>query len=134
MFKLNLCLNIKRNQNQSKVSLLDKLSNLDVLTFKQFSPFNISTVKHRFVPKNTGTVYLYRYRMNRYIFQLNISYQQFLASYSGAASKVQVITTTGLRLQLPATRFRPFLTQIGVRGQFRLTTDQKNKFIKLEAL
>ncbi|WP_128644343.1 DUF2835 family protein [Vibrio sp. 624788] len=54
--------------------------------------------------------------MNHYIFQLNISYQQFLASYSGAASKVQVITTTGLRLQLPATRFRPFLTQIGVRG------------------
>ena len=72
--------------------------------------------------------------MNHYIFQLNISYQQFLTSYSGAASQVQVITTTGLRIQLNATRFRPFLTQIGVRGQFRLTTDQKNKFIKLEAL
>lgn len=72
--------------------------------------------------------------MNSYLFRLNITYQQFLANYSGAASNVHVITTTGLRLQLPATRFRPFLTQIGVKGLFRLTTDQNNKFIKLEAL
>ncbi|NOH96249.1 DUF2835 domain-containing protein [Vibrio sp. 99-70-13A1] len=72
--------------------------------------------------------------MNHYHFSLNITYQNFLAHYSGAASTVQVVTTTGLRLQLPATRFRPFLTQIGVKGLFRLTTDHNNKFIKLEAL
>ncbi|WP_141138435.1 DUF2835 family protein, partial [Vibrio sp. V05_P4A8T149] len=39
-----------------------------------------------------------------------------------------------LRLQLPASRFRPFLSQIGVKGRFRLTTDQNNKFVKLETL
>ncbi|OXX75079.1 hypothetical protein B9J87_01540, partial [Vibrio sp. V19_P1S1T109] len=47
---------------------------------------------------------------------------------------VQVYTDQGLRLQLPASRFRPFLSQIGVKGRFRLTTDQNNKFVKLETL
>ncbi|MDN2481138.1 DUF2835 domain-containing protein [Vibrio agarivorans] len=72
--------------------------------------------------------------MNQYYFNLNISYQSFLQHYSGAASNVVVSTSTGMRIQLPAARFRPFLTQIGVKGQFRLITDQNNKFIKLERL
>ncbi|HCM1038222.1 DUF2835 domain-containing protein [Vibrio parahaemolyticus] len=72
--------------------------------------------------------------MKHYYFTLNISYQTFLYHYSGAASSVQVITNNGLRLQLPAAKFRPFLSQLGVRGQFRLTTDQNNKFLKLETL
>ncbi|WP_193246876.1 DUF2835 domain-containing protein [Vibrio navarrensis] len=72
--------------------------------------------------------------MNQYYFSLNISYQTFLAHYSGAASSVQVVTDNGLRIQLSATRFRPFLSQLGLRGRFRLTTDQNNKFIKLETL
>ncbi|CAM4409018.1 DUF2835 domain-containing protein [Vibrio astriarenae] len=72
--------------------------------------------------------------MNQYYFNLNISYQSFLQHYSGTASNVVVSTSTGMRIQLPASRFRPFLTQIGVKGQFRLITDQNNKFIKLERL
>ncbi|MDN3610071.1 DUF2835 domain-containing protein [Vibrio ostreicida] len=72
--------------------------------------------------------------MKHYYFTLNISYQSFIAHYSGAASHVLAITDQGLRLQLPASRFRPFLSQIGLKGRFRLTTDQNNKFIKLEVL
>ncbi|AEH33265.1 DUF2835 family protein [Vibrio anguillarum] len=72
--------------------------------------------------------------MKQYYFTLNISYQTYLAHYSGVASSVQVYTDQGLRLQLPASRFRPFLSQIGVKGRFRLTTDQNNKFVKLETL
>ncbi|EKO3451479.1 DUF2835 domain-containing protein [Vibrio fluvialis] len=72
--------------------------------------------------------------MNRYFFSLSISYQAFLSHYSGAASTVLVLTECGLRLQLPAAKFRPFLSQIGVKGRFRLTTDQNNKFLKLEVL
>ncbi|GAD65254.1 DUF2835 domain-containing protein [Vibrio proteolyticus] len=72
--------------------------------------------------------------MNTYFFRLNISYQAFLAHYSGMAASVLVVTEQGVRLQLPASRFRPFLTQIGVKGRFRLTTDQNNKFLKLEVL
>ncbi|OEE39451.1 DUF2835 domain-containing protein [Vibrio ordalii] len=72
--------------------------------------------------------------MKQYYFTLNIPYQTYLAHYSGVASSVQVYTDQGLRLQLPASRFRPFLSQIGVKGRFRLTTDQNNKFVKLETL
>ncbi|WP_217512058.1 DUF2835 domain-containing protein [Vibrio metschnikovii] len=72
--------------------------------------------------------------MNYYFFYLNISYQTFLAHYSGLASHILVTTEHGLRLQLPAAKFRPFLSQIGVKGRFRLTTDQNNKFIKLDML
>ncbi|PQJ47645.1 hypothetical protein BTN99_07095 [Vibrio campbellii] len=72
--------------------------------------------------------------MNQYYFSLNIPYQTFLSHYSGIASSVQVITDNGLRAQLDASKFRPFLTQLGVRGRFRLTTDQNNKFLKLETL
>lgn len=72
--------------------------------------------------------------MNQYYFSLNISYQTFLAHYSGVASNVLVTTENGLRLQLSAVKFRPFLSQIGLNGRFRLTTDQNNKFIKLEML
>ncbi|TON86642.1 DUF2835 family protein, partial [Vibrio parahaemolyticus] len=54
--------------------------------------------------------------MKHYYFTLNIPYQTFLSHYSGAASSVQVITNNGLRLQLPAAKFRPFLSQLGVRG------------------
>ena len=72
--------------------------------------------------------------MNYYYFSLNISYNTFLSHYGGAASNVVVVTDNGLRLQLPAARFRPFLSQLGVKGRFRLTTDQSNKFVKLEVL
>lgn len=72
--------------------------------------------------------------MNYYFFSLNISYQTFVAHYSGVASNVMVTTEQGLRLQLPATRLRPFLSQMGVKGRFRLATDQNHRFIKLEML
>lgn len=72
--------------------------------------------------------------VTHYFFSLNISYQAFLSHYSGSASQVLVVTEQGLRLQLPASRFRPFLSQIGVKGRFRLTTDHNNKFVKLEVL
>ncbi|WP_112479983.1 DUF2835 domain-containing protein [Vibrio variabilis] len=72
--------------------------------------------------------------MKHYYFTLNISYQQYLTHYTGHASSVLVYTDQGLRLQLPATRFRPFLTQLGLKGRFRLTTDQNNKFLRLESL
>ena len=72
--------------------------------------------------------------MNRYFFRLDISYHTFLAHYSGAASNVLVYTEQGLKLQIPAARLRPFLTQIGVKGRFCLSTDNLNKFVKLESL
>ncbi|WP_413284455.1 DUF2835 domain-containing protein [Vibrio sp. MA40-2] len=72
--------------------------------------------------------------MNHYTFRLDIPYHVFLQHYSGSASSVMVYTEQGLNLQIPAARLRPFLTQIGIRGRFRLTTDPDNKFVRLEVL
>ncbi|MGR5152394.1 DUF2835 domain-containing protein [Photobacterium swingsii] len=65
--------------------------------------------------------------MNAFTFSVNISYQAYLNHYSGAASSVVVITDNGIRLQLPASRFRPFLSQIGVKGRFRVEVNAQNK-------
>ncbi|PMH46497.1 hypothetical protein BCU68_00135 [Vibrio sp. 10N.286.49.B3] len=72
--------------------------------------------------------------MKYHFFRLNISYQAFLAHYSGRASYVQVTTEEGLSLKLPAFRFRPLLTHRGIEGRFKLTTDVNNKFLRLEMI
>ena len=72
--------------------------------------------------------------MNQYFFSLNISYQTFLNHYSGQASTVLVVTENGLRLQLPAARLRPYLSQLGIRGRFRLITDHNNKIQQIDIL
>ncbi|WP_299018739.1 DUF2835 domain-containing protein [uncultured Photobacterium sp.] len=72
--------------------------------------------------------------MTSYTFSVNISYHNYLNHYSGAASTVLVFTDNGLRLQLPASRFRPFLSQLGVRGRFRITVNNQNRLDKLERI
>ncbi|PSW06293.1 DUF2835 domain-containing protein [Photobacterium lipolyticum] len=70
--------------------------------------------------------------MTTYTFSLNITYQSFLNHYSGAASTVIVVTDHGLKLQLPASRFRPFLSQLGVKGYFRVVVNHQNKIEIIE--
>ncbi|MGF1775996.1 DUF2835 domain-containing protein [Vibrio nomapromontoriensis] len=72
--------------------------------------------------------------MNYYHFSMNIRYQAFIEHYAGHAANILVVTDNGLKLQLPAARFRPYLTQIGIKGRFRLTTDHNNKFLRLDSL
>jgi hypothetical protein len=72
--------------------------------------------------------------LKHYYFILNIPYQTFLMHYSGVASSVVVNTDEGLRIQVSASRFRPFLSQIGLKGRFRLTTDQNHRYLQLELL
>lgn len=72
--------------------------------------------------------------MRSFTFRVNISYQVFLQHYSGAASSAVVITENGLKLQLPAVRLRPYLTQMGVRGRFQVAVDDNNKLTTLTKL
>jgi hypothetical protein len=69
--------------------------------------------------------------MKQYFFTLSITYQAYLQHYSGQASNVLIVTECGLKLQLPASRLRPFLTHGGIQGRFVLSTDMNNKFVKL---
>ncbi|EAR53647.1 MULTISPECIES: DUF2835 domain-containing protein [unclassified Photobacterium] len=72
--------------------------------------------------------------MRSFTFRVNISYQVFLQHYSGAASSAVVVTENGLKLQLPAVRLRPYLTQMGVRGRFQVAVDDNNKLTTLTKL
>ncbi|KJF80900.1 DUF2835 domain-containing protein [Photobacterium angustum] len=72
--------------------------------------------------------------MRSFTFRVNISYQVFLQHYSGTASSAVVMTENGLKLQLPAVRLRPYLTQMGVRGRFQVAVDDNNKLTTLTKL
>ena len=72
--------------------------------------------------------------MKIYTFSVNISYQAYLNHYSGAASTVLVVTDNGLKLQMPASRFRPFLSQLGVKGRFRVSVNAQNRLETLERI
>ncbi|PSV27502.1 DUF2835 domain-containing protein [Photobacterium sp. GB-56] len=72
--------------------------------------------------------------MRSFTFRVNISYQVFLQHYFGAASSAVVVTENGLKLQLPAVRLRPYLTQMGVRGRFQVAVDDNNKLTTLTKL
>ena len=74
--------------------------------------------------------------MNRvYHFRVDLSYQDFTAYYQGAVKFVVVRDDSGLLLQLPAARLRPFITPSGIHGRFELELDEHNatrRLVRLE--
>ena len=54
--------------------------------------------------------------------------------YQGQIKYIIVETDQGLKLQLPAHNFRPFVNSNGIQGRFRLITDEQNKLQKIEKL
>ena len=69
--------------------------------------------------------------MKQYHFRISISYQEFEKLYRVPNTVVKVRSEQGAMLQLPAMRFVPFFTQLGVRGYFELQLNDDNKFQKL---
>ncbi|WP_354624515.1 DUF2835 domain-containing protein [Psychromonas sp. MME2] len=72
--------------------------------------------------------------MKEFYFRLNIPYQAFQQLYTTPNTVVKVRDEEGRMIQLPAMRFVPFFSQLGVRGRFQLTLDENNKFISLTFL
>jgi len=69
--------------------------------------------------------------MKQFYFRLNISYQSFEQIYRVPNTTVRVREEKGKMLQIPASRFLPFLSQLGIRGRFAITLDKANKFIEI---
>ena len=65
--------------------------------------------------------------MKSYHFRINISYQEFEKLYRTPNVTVKVRSDQGAMIQLPAMRFVPFFTQLGVRGYFELQLSDQNK-------
>ncbi len=72
--------------------------------------------------------------MKHFYFRLNISYQAFEKLYHQPNTVVKVRDEAGQMVQIPASRFVPFFSQLGVRGRFELIIDDNNKFEKLQLL
>jgi len=67
-----------------------------------------------------------------FYFRLNITYQSFEQLYRTPNTVVKVREEGGKMLQIPAMRFVPFFSQLGVRGRFELMLDENNKIHNLQ--
>ncbi|WP_100641459.1 DUF2835 family protein [Alteromonas facilis] len=68
---------------------------------------------------------------NEYEFSLCVSYKQCEQLYMQGNNSVVVLSTTGVRISLPAKNLRPFVSTNGIHARFRLVTSAQNKIISL---
>ncbi|AXT30247.1 DUF2835 domain-containing protein [Pseudoalteromonas tunicata] len=72
--------------------------------------------------------------MFEFFFTINLSYEKCLGYYHGTIKQIQVTSDEGKKIRLPAERFRPFITSIGIRGRYRLRLTETHQFISLEKI
>lgn len=65
--------------------------------------------------------------MNEIQFDLNISSEDYLRYYQGAAGQVIAYGLNGQTLQFPANLLRPFITHNGIQGRFAIQFDHNHK-------
>jgi len=70
------------------------------------------------------------------VFELNLSItaDKMLSYYRGHARLVQALDNQGLRISFPAQALRPFVTDQGVQGVFRIRIDDDNKLIDVQKI
>ena len=106
----------RSNTSSSRVgngaSLLDCLQSQDFWTLKARQSFSIEN-------------------MNRFVFNLNISTQEYLPYYRGVVNKVVATCNDGTTVQFPAGLLTPFVTNGGIRGAFVLTCNEDGKGAQL---
>jgi hypothetical protein len=69
-----------------------------------------------------------------YQFSLYLSVAKTESIYQGQVKYIIVETDQGLKLQLPAHNFRPFVDSNGIKGRFRLITDDQNQLKKIQKI
>jgi len=68
------------------------------------------------------------------IFNLTISAEEMLRYYQGGPSVVTTHSIDGRKVRFPASRLRPFMTTMGIRGRFSITFDDNNKFLEMRRI
>ncbi|MCC5451648.1 DUF2835 domain-containing protein [Rheinheimera sp. UJ51] len=73
--------------------------------------------------------------MNRqYLFSGFVSTEKCQQFYRGEIRYVIVTADSGERIQLAFKHFKPFISQLGIRGRFRLTLTNNGDFFSLEKI
>ena len=70
--------------------------------------------------------------MVEYYFNLRLSYNDCMDYYYGRFKSLQVIEDGGKTIRFSAHHLRPYVTNLGIRGRFRMLLTQENKFIRIE--
>jgi hypothetical protein len=72
--------------------------------------------------------------VQRFEFVMRISPEEYLRYYRGEVTAVVAETSSGLTVQFPASRLRPFVTRGGIEGRFLLLCDDSNRCLDLRRL
>lgn len=67
-------------------------------------------------------------------FSLQITYEQYLQVYQGAAINISVMADDGRRIAFPARNVQSFLTKDGIHGYFEMELSKENKFVSIKKL
>lgn len=69
-----------------------------------------------------------------YTFSGFLSAEKCQQYYRGEARYVIVTADSGERIQLAFKHFKPYISQLGIRGRFRLTVADNGDFLELEKI
>ncbi len=72
--------------------------------------------------------------MHIYYFSLALNYEECRALYSPKYNAVVVTEEQGKRIQIPAKNLRPFVSQTGIRGRFRIQVNNERKLLSLDKM
>ena len=72
--------------------------------------------------------------MTEFKFNLNLSAENYLQYYEGAAKAIQVKSFCGKTIQFPADKMREFVLEDGVHGTFVICLDDNNKFLSVKKI
>lgn len=74
------------------------------------------------------------YGYKHYHFALDINRELLLGLYKGSYRRVHVRTFEGLVVDIDAEHLRPFTTEDGISGCFKLTISSSNRFVSLQRI
>lgn len=72
--------------------------------------------------------------MQRFVFDLSIPPEQWMAYYRGAARHVVAVARGGERVQFAAKHLQRFVTRDGIRGTFEMVLDETHDLVRFERL
>lgn len=67
-------------------------------------------------------------------FRIDLTSEQYLDFYRGAARSVQVRSRDGRVVRFPATALQAYVDHAGVRGEFCLRMDAEHRLISLDRI
>lgn len=72
--------------------------------------------------------------MQRFVFDLTITADEWLAYYRGAARHVVAAARDGRRVKFAAKHLQRFVTRGGVRGTFEMVVDDAHDLVRFERI